>query len=112
MYFFNIPSMTYHKKRAGVFIKSITGEKSQLAFIRLESGQVTNHQHPHEQMGYILAGHVEITIDGHTNVLGPGDAYYIPGNAPHGFSVPPGADVEYLEIFCPPKEENKTCPNF
>ena len=51
---------------------------------------------------------VEITIDGHTKVLGPGDAYYIPSNVQHGFCVSQAEGVEYLEIFSPPKEENRT----
>lgn len=58
-------------------------------------------------MGYILAGQVEITIDGNKKVLGPGDAYYIPSNVRHGFSVFSDEGVEYLETFSPPKEENR-----
>jgi len=107
MYFFNIPSIPYQKKRDRVFIKSITGEKTQLTFIRLEPGEVTNHHHPHEQMGYILAGQVELTVDGKSKVLGPGDAYYIPGDVQHGFAVYAQEGVEYIEIFSPPKEENR-----
>lgn len=108
MYFFNIPSIPYKKKRDRVFIKSITGENAQLTFIRLEPGEITDHHHPHEQMGYILAGQVELTVDGNTKVLGSGDAYYIPSNVQHGFAVSADEGVEYIEIFSPPKEENRT----
>ena len=76
--------------------------------MRLEPGEVTNHCHHQEQMGYILSGGVEITIDGHTKVLGPSNAYYIPSNVQHRFSVIDAEGVEYLEIFSPPKEENRT----
>ena len=96
-----MPSIPYKKKRDCVFIKSITGENAQLTFIRLEPGEVTNHHHPHEQMGYILSGQVELTVDGNTKVLGPGDVQ-------HGFSVTTVEGVEYIEIFSPPKEENRT----
>jgi quercetin dioxygenase-like cupin family protein len=108
MYFFNVPSMTYKKKRDRVFIKSITGQKLQLTFMRLEPGEITNHRHRQEQMGYIVSGEVEVTIDGHTRVLGPGDAYAIPGDVQHGFRVTHAEGVEYLEVFSPPKEENQT----
>jgi len=108
MYFFHIPAMAYKKKRERVFIKSITGEKAQLTFICLEPGEVTDHCHPHEQIGYILSGSAEITIDGHTKQLGPGDAYYIPGNVQHGLKVLTANKLEYLELFSPPKEENRT----
>lgn len=108
MYFFNMPSIPYKKKRNRVFIKSVTGENAQLTFIRLEPGEVTDHHHPHEQMGYILAGQVELTVDGNTKVLSPGDAYFIPSNMQHGFAVHAEKGVEYIEIFSPPKEENRT----
>ena len=108
MYFFNAPSIPYKKKRDRVFIKSITGEKLQLSFIRLEPGECTNHRHPQEQMGYILSGKVEVTIDEQTQVLGPGEGYHIPGNIQHGFRVTQTEGVEYLEMFSPPKTENQT----
>ena len=102
-----MPSIPYKKKRDCVFIKSITGENAQLTFIQLEPGEMTSHHHPHEQMGYILSGQVELTVDGNTKVLGPGDAYYIPGNVQHGFSVTTVEGVDNIEIFSPPKEENR-----
>lgn len=74
MYFFNVASIPYKKKRDRVFIKSITSEKLQLSFLRLEPGETTNHQHPQEQMGYVLSGKVKVTIDKQTQILGPGDA--------------------------------------
>jgi quercetin dioxygenase-like cupin family protein len=106
--FFNIPSMAYRKKRDRVFIKSITGDQAQLTFVRLKPGEVTDHHHSHEQIGYILSGQVEVTIAGSRRSLGPGDAYVIPGGAPHGFKVLTDEALEYLEIFSPPKEENRT----
>ena len=106
MSFFHIASIPYQKKRERVFIKSITGERLQFTFIRLEAGESTHHRHPEEQMGYILSGHVEVTIDEQTHVLGPGEAYHIPANVPHGFRVTEAEGVEYLEVFSPPKEEN------
>jgi quercetin dioxygenase-like cupin family protein len=106
--FFNIPSMAYRKKRDRVFIKSITGTQAQLTFVRLEPGEVTDHRHSHEQIGYILSGQVEVTIAGNRRKLGPGDAYVIPGGVSHGFKVLTDEVLEYFEIFSPPKEENRT----
>ncbi len=84
------------------------GNQVQLTFVRLEPGEVTDHRHPHEQIGYIFSGQVEVTIAGNTRRLGPGDAYFIPGGVPHGFKVLTDEALEYLEIFSPPKEENRT----
>jgi quercetin dioxygenase-like cupin family protein len=79
-----------------------------LSFIRLEPGESTNHRHHQEQMGYVLSGKVEVTIGEQTQVLGPGEAYYIPDNVKHGFRVTQTEGVEYLEMFSPPKAENRT----
>lgn len=110
MYFFHIPTMPSRKKRERSHVKSVTGQQAQLSFIFLDPGEVTNHHHPQEQIGYVLSGKVEITIDGLTKTLGPGDAYRIPPNAPHGFTVLTEQRLEILEVFCPPKEENRTDP--
>lgn len=107
MYFYNLLAMEFKQKREGVFFKSITGEKIQLIYIRLNPGQVTNHSHINEQMGYIIFGKVELTIGDEKKVLGPGEAYHIPSNIQHGFRVLSDKDLEYLEIFSPPKEEGK-----
>ena len=103
-----IPTIPYQKKRERVYIKSVTGEDAQLCFMRLEPGEVTDHQHPQEQLGYIFSGQVALTIDGHPQTLGAGDAYYIPKHVRHGFKVLTEQPLEYLEVFSPPKEENRT----
>ena len=107
MYFYNLSSHDLKQKREGVFFKSITGEKIQMAYIRLEKGQVTNHSHINEQMGYIISGKVELTIGDEKKILGPSDAYHIPSNIQHGFRVLSDEDLEYIEIFSPPKESVK-----
>ncbi len=108
MYCFHVPSLPYQKKRDQVFIKSIMGGKLQLSFMRLEPGESTYHRHRQEQMGYILSGKVTVTINGQTQVLSPGEPYYIPANVRHGFRVTDAEGVEYLEMFSPPKAENRT----
>ena len=78
-----------------------------MLLIRLKPGEKTLHSHPHEQMGYILAGEVKLTIADEQRVCGPGMGYHIPGDMPHGFEVLSDEDLEYIEIFSPPKEENR-----
>jgi quercetin dioxygenase-like cupin family protein len=96
----------YWQKRPGVHLKTITGAASQLCMIKLDPGMQTDHRHPEEQMGFVLRGCVELTIDGVRHVLEPGDAYLVPGNIRHGFKVVGAEPVEYLEVFTPPKAEN------
>jgi unsaturated pyranuronate lyase len=106
--FFDVSSIPFERKRDRVLIKSITGENVQLSFVRLEPGERTDHVHDHEQIGYVLSGHVEITIGEETRVVGPGEAYRIPSQVRHGFNVKDEDGVEYLEVFSPPKAENRT----
>ena len=106
-YFFHLNEVGSKQKREGVVLKSITGNRSQLCLIRLAPGMETHHIHDHEQIGYILSGKVTLTIGKEISErLQSGDGYYIPAKAEHGFSVSSDAELEYLEVFCPPKLEN------
>lgn len=94
------------KKREGIYGKVITGQSAQLAWCILEPGQATDHTHNHEQIGYILAGSIRVTISDESEILSAGDAYYIPANVRHGFKVVGDKKAEYFEVFSPPKSEN------
>lgn len=94
------------KKRKGVYFNSISGINAQILYIKLESGVTTCHSHPNEQLGYILSGEIELTINGESFICKPNDAYCIPPNVEHGFKVLNDKTAEYLEIFSPIKEEN------
>jgi hypothetical protein len=52
MYFHPEISKNLRKKRERVFVNTMTAEKAQLSYIRLEPGEETNHSHANEQMGY------------------------------------------------------------
>lgn len=45
---------------------------------------VPTHQHPHEQLGLILDGEMDLWIQEERRTLRKGDAYVIPPNVPHG----------------------------
>ena len=61
------------------------------------------HTHPHEQVGYVVEGHVEMTIDGEKYEMNKGDSYCAPSNIPHGvFTLEPSVIVD---TFFPPRED-------
>ena len=107
MYFYNLDQMRYKWKREGVYIKVISGENVQMQFAKLEPGFVSDHSHPHEQMGQVISGELELTIAGEKKKCRAGDLYYIPGHVQHSFKVLSEHPIEILDIFSPPKEENK-----
>ena len=99
-------SKVLKEKRTGVHMNSITGKNVQILYVRLEPGIETRHSHLNEQMGYILSGEIELTINGEAKICKSGDAYYIPGNMEHGFKILNNNTAEYIEIFSPVKEDN------
>ena len=106
MPFFSLAQHEYRQKRPGVFIKAITGHAAQLCMIKLGPGQITEHHHPEEQLGYILSGRAIVKIGDDERELGPGEGYLIPTGLQRTFRVVGNEALEFLEIFCPPKSEN------
>ncbi|MBZ9715212.1 cupin domain-containing protein [Deinococcus multiflagellatus] len=41
----------------------------------------------YETLGYVISGRAELTVDGETVTLEPGDSYYVPMNAPHHYRI-------------------------
>ena len=61
------------------------------------------HSHPHEQVGYLVEGRVEMTIDGEKYVIQKGDSYCAPANVPHGaYTLEPSI---IIDTFYPPRED-------
>jgi unsaturated pyranuronate lyase len=107
VYFVDIGATPYREKRDLVSVKSITGERSQLTFVRLEPGAETDHVHDNEQLGFVIVGAIEVAVAGQRRVLRAGEGYVIPGNVRHGFRVVSAEPAEYVEVFCPPKPDNR-----
>jgi quercetin dioxygenase-like cupin family protein len=61
------------------------------------------HSHPHEQVGYIVKGSVEMNIDGEVFLLSTGDSYFAPSTVQHGaYTLEP---TIILDTFNPPRED-------
>ncbi len=92
----------------GATIRTLHGEKLMMSFVNLQPHSVVaEHSHYHEQMGMVLEGTFELSIDGESQILKQGDAYLIPSNAKHSartFNEPAAA----LDIFSPPREDYKS----
>jgi quercetin dioxygenase-like cupin family protein len=64
---------------------------------------VPRHDHPHEQVGYIVSGRMELTIGDDVRELGPGDAYLMPSNVPHHTRAL--EDTVVVDVFSPVRED-------
>ena len=45
------------------------------------------HSSPYETVGYVLKGRAELTVDGETTDLAPGDSYLVPAHASHAYRI-------------------------
>ena len=82
----------------------VWGERMLLVEFRVARGAgVPPHSHPHEQVGYVASGRMEFTIGDQVRVLGPGDAYLMPGDVVH--STRALEDSVVIDVFSPVRED-------
>jgi quercetin dioxygenase-like cupin family protein len=88
----------------GVTMRPLFGEGAMLNLLEFEPGaRVETHQHPHEQLGYVLEGTLVLAIDGVEHTLAPGGGYQIPGDTPH--SAWSEGRCLVLDVFQPVRED-------
>lgn len=70
----------------------------------MEKGWVgARHSHPHEQLVYIISGHIRFTTTGRTFDARTGDSFIVPGDVEHEATAL--APSEVLDVFTPYREE-------
>jgi quercetin dioxygenase-like cupin family protein len=66
-------------------------------------GKLPEHSHPHEQVVHQLEGELEVTVEGVTTVLRPGNVAVIPSHAVHsGLAL---TDCRAMDVFYPLRED-------
>ena len=106
-HFWNPEEIDPRTLASGITTKLAWGEKLMLSLVTLEpDAAVPPHAHPHEQMGMLVSGAMELTIAGETRRLSGNEIYLMPGGVPHSAKAGPGGAVA-LEAFSPPREEYK-----
>lgn len=72
--------------------------------MRFKAGAIAAmHEHPHEQVVYVVEGELDFTIGDETRRVGKGDSMYAPPNVRHGaVSV---TDSLVLDVFSPQRED-------
>ncbi|MFC5401225.1 cupin domain-containing protein [Cohnella soli] len=72
--------------------------------VEYEKGGIgPEHAHPHEQLGYVVQGAIQMTIGGQTVRVSAGEQVHVPGNVLH--SVLALEDTLLLETFTPLRED-------
>jgi quercetin dioxygenase-like cupin family protein len=63
----------------------------------------TVHSHPHEQIVYVVSGHLRVTCDGKTFDVRDGDTFLVRGGIEHGASAL--EDSVVVDVFTPCRED-------
>jgi quercetin dioxygenase-like cupin family protein len=62
------------------------------------------HSHPHEQLGYVVEGELDLLMEGQDTVrLHKGASYYVPPNVKHGVVI--HAPTVLIDAFTPMRED-------
>jgi quercetin dioxygenase-like cupin family protein len=75
-----------------------------LARIVLKKGCVVpTHQHPNEQIAYIVSGALQFDVSGTVHTVSAGEVLVIPANVPH--SAVALEDTVDFDLFAPPRQD-------
>ena len=101
-----ITSINPRQLTEGIIGHYVHGENSTLGLVILDKGSsVPLHQHPQEQITYILEGELQMVIDGKDWLLVAGTYYVIPSNVVH--SAVALTDCKLIDVFAPVREDYK-----
>ena len=95
----------YARALPGIHLKTLVhGDRTLMTEFQLEGGhRLPRHSHPHEQTGYLVRGHIRLTIGDHAYDVHPGDSWCIPGDVEHEAEVLENSVA--IEVFSPVRED-------
>ena len=100
-----LSDVSYIDVAEGHVMKVITGKNIMVSFVELAPDKsFAMHNHPAEQMTYILEGEIDVTIGKETHHMKSGDLAIIPSNVIHQGKTG-NVRCMFLDVFSPPREE-------
>ena len=87
-------------------LRQVLAYSGNLMLVRheMQKGWVgAKHSHPHEQLVYVISGHIRFTGGGKTFDARSGDSFVVPGGVEHQASALEESEV--LDVFTPYREE-------
>jgi quercetin dioxygenase-like cupin family protein len=104
--FITIKEQKSHEIIPGFKARFIHTENMTISFWKIKKGsKLPEHSHPHEQVSQVMKGIFQLTVDGITKDMKPGQAAVIPSNAVHsGMAI---SDCTVMDIFAPAREDYK-----
>ncbi len=104
MSFINLNEITEREIVPGFKGKFIHSENVTVVHWSITAGsQLSEHNHPHEQVTNVLAGELELTVEGVTRRLKSGEVAVVPSDVKHhGIAI---TDCYILDVFYPVRED-------
>jgi quercetin dioxygenase-like cupin family protein len=102
--FIEINALKSHEIIPGFKGRFIHTEKMTISYWTIKKGsKLPEHNHPHEQVSQVIDGTFQLTINGETKEMMPGNTAVIPSNAIHsGLAL---SDCHVMDIFVPARED-------
>lgn len=92
----------------GIEMRGVFGAGASLNVVRLAADAVLPmHSHPHEQIGIVLEGLEVLMVGGAEHLVGPYEAYVVPGGVVHGGRGGPDGCV-VIDVFVPGREDYRS----
>ena len=104
MPFLDTSKLKVSERLPGWFGRYFHSANMTFAYYEFKAGaSIHEHFHPQEEVYEVIAGELELTIDGETKILRPGIVAIVPGNARH--SVKALADGRAIIVDSPSRPE-------
>ncbi len=88
MAFWNLAALELQEFRPAILSKAEIGKDLVMACMEIGSGKAdTGHDHPYDQCGVVLKGRIEMFVGEDREILGQGQAYFIPAGMRHGWKT-------------------------
>jgi quercetin dioxygenase-like cupin family protein len=106
MAFLDLENMETKELVKGGHVQFVHTEKMTFAYWVLEQGtEVPLHSQPHEQVVNVIEGEIDLTLDGETRRLTPGQVAVVLSNAEHAAKAATACRI--IDVFCPVREDFK-----
>ena len=94
----------WNRLEAMISRRILAGDQEMIVWWSMKAGaHAAGHQHPHEQIFWVLKGKMEFRLGTDRRICGPGDLGVIPGGVEHEAWFLEDTDV--IDIFAPPRED-------
>ena len=90
----------YAEVRPGIFGATLHTDQLTATLYRYAGASSwEEHQHPQDQMTYVISGEVDFVVAGRAVRLRQGQFAALPGGTPHAATVKPGPGAVTLNVF-------------